>query len=249
MPHVSDPRIAGLLLAAGASRRLGAPKQLILDETGEPMVRRVARDLLAAGCSPILVIVGASADAVIDALHGVNVEVALNPEFADGMGTSIACGVRALQSRASRDHRQDADSDATRLEVRDDTTREFPSDIRGCLIAACDMPTADAPHFRALVQTSALGARRVCSDYIDGSGPEAARQARRGIPAVFPHTDFAQLASLSGDRGAKPLLSSDETLSVPLVGGTFDLDTPADVEAWRAAVRTAKELSAESSTE
>jgi molybdenum cofactor cytidylyltransferase len=54
-----------------------------------------------------------------------------------------------------------------------------------------------------------------------------------GIPAVWPRADWPALRQLSGDRGAKALLRGDEA-AVPLAGGALDLDTPDDVQRWRA---------------
>ncbi len=61
------PRHAVVLLAAGGSRRLGAPKQLV-DVDGESLVRRAARAALATDPSQALVVVGAHADAVWSAV-------------------------------------------------------------------------------------------------------------------------------------------------------------------------------------
>ena len=56
---MSDRRVAAVLLAAGGSTRLGEPKALLAEADGVPRVVRVARDLAAAGCAPVLVVVGA----------------------------------------------------------------------------------------------------------------------------------------------------------------------------------------------
>jgi CTP:molybdopterin cytidylyltransferase MocA len=61
---VSPPRVAALLLAAGAGRRLGGPKALLRDADGTPWVERAARRLAAAGCHPVVVVVGARASEV-----------------------------------------------------------------------------------------------------------------------------------------------------------------------------------------
>ncbi|HET6529482.1 MAG TPA: NTP transferase domain-containing protein, partial [Actinoplanes sp.] len=51
--------VAGLLLAAGAGRRMGTPKALLRDPDGTAWVTRSARVLVAGGCRPVLVVVGA----------------------------------------------------------------------------------------------------------------------------------------------------------------------------------------------
>ena len=52
---------------------------------------------------------------------------------------------------------------------------------------------------------------------------------RRGIPALFPEFAFHALQDLTGDTGARELLQDEAVLTVPLHGGEFDLDTPADL--------------------
>lgn len=89
--------IAGLVLAAGAGRRFGRPKALVAFE-GEPLVARAVAMLCAAGCSPVVVVLGAGADevrATVDLPQTV-----VNPGWAQGMGSSLRCGLAALPADA-----------------------------------------------------------------------------------------------------------------------------------------------------
>jgi len=90
---VSMTEIAGLLLAAGGSERLGASKQLLAAD-GEALVRRQAA-LLQKVCDRVLVVTGAEAQAVESALGGLPVDCIHNPHWREGMGTSLAAGVAA----------------------------------------------------------------------------------------------------------------------------------------------------------
>jgi CTP:molybdopterin cytidylyltransferase MocA len=91
--------LSGVLLAAGGSRRLGRPKQLLVWQ-GEPLVRRAARAALAAGVDELIVVVGAERSAVEAALTGLDLRVIGNPLWQEGMGTSIAAGVGAASGEA-----------------------------------------------------------------------------------------------------------------------------------------------------
>ncbi|MCP3984346.1 MAG: nucleotidyltransferase family protein [bacterium] len=91
--------LAAVLLAAGGSRRLGRPKQLLVWR-GEPLVRRAARAILDAGVDELVVVLGAEHVAVAAALDGLPLRRVTNPAWAEGIGSSIACGVDAAQADA-----------------------------------------------------------------------------------------------------------------------------------------------------
>ena len=95
MTQSEAPLPAGLLLAAGASQRLGQAKQLVRYR-GEPLVRRAASHLLSLGLPWVGVVTGSGAEAVETALRPLPVQPVRNENWSAGMGASIACGVRAL---------------------------------------------------------------------------------------------------------------------------------------------------------
>jgi CTP:molybdopterin cytidylyltransferase MocA len=90
-------RVAGLLLAAGAGRRMGGPKALV-ELDGEPLVARALRTLRAGGLDPRLVVLGAEADRVGGVVAGADpgASVVVAPDWADGMGASLRAGLAAV---------------------------------------------------------------------------------------------------------------------------------------------------------
>ncbi|MFY1631700.1 nucleotidyltransferase family protein [Solwaraspora sp. WMMB335] len=92
--------LAGLLLAAGAGRRYGRPKAL-LDHGGKPLVDRTVEVLWAAGCRPVLVVVGAQADQVRAVAGRAGAQVVDNPDWPSGMASSLRCGLAALAGTAA----------------------------------------------------------------------------------------------------------------------------------------------------
>ena len=203
MNAVNRAGIAGVVLAAGASRRLGEgqAKQLLTDEEGRAMVVRAAAQLRDAGCALVMVVTGAEHAAVSHALESHDVIVVFNASWTEGMASSIRCAVDWLLSEG-------AGSDAV-------------------VIAACDMPGVTSEHVTLMLSTFRKEGLRVASVYDTPSGTRV-----RGIPALFPREDWSALLALSGDRGARDLLAKPDTSVVALPSG-FDLDTPGDVERWR----------------
>lgn len=91
------PRIAAILLAAGASRRMGRGNKLLLPIEGEPMIRRAARTLLASRSASVTVVTGHEAALIEAALEGLAVHLVHNPRHADGQMTSVRAGILAAE--------------------------------------------------------------------------------------------------------------------------------------------------------
>jgi len=89
-----------ILLAAGASTRLGRPKQLVL-WNGEPLLRHSAIVALSARLGPVIVVLGAVERECRESLAGLSLEIVVNTSWAEGMGSSIAAGMIAVQNRVS----------------------------------------------------------------------------------------------------------------------------------------------------
>lgn len=92
--------ISAVILAAGASTRMGRQK-LTLPLAGEPLVRRVVRQVAGAGFDDMLVVAGFEHDAVLAALEGLPFRHAINPEYARGMGTSFRTAIEAVGESAA----------------------------------------------------------------------------------------------------------------------------------------------------
>ncbi len=115
-------KIVAAILAAGLSRRLGRPKQL-LDWHGMPLVRHSTNTMIAAGIDRVGVVIGHQAAHVRLALAGLPVELTMNPDFADGQGSSVSCAARWALA-------QDADA---------------------LVIGLCDQPLLQPAHVQAIV--------------------------------------------------------------------------------------------------
>ena len=87
--------VSAVVLAAGASTRMGRQK-LLLPLGGETLVRRVVRAVCDAGFDEVLVVVGSEHEQVVRALEGQPIRHAVNPYYATGMGSSFRTAVANL---------------------------------------------------------------------------------------------------------------------------------------------------------
>ncbi len=93
--HAVIESVAGIVLAAGGSTRLGRPKAL-LDWRGQPFVRAVASKALEAGLRPVIVVTGSGAADVEAALQDLPVKLVRNVDWQLGQASSIGTGVQAI---------------------------------------------------------------------------------------------------------------------------------------------------------
>jgi molybdenum cofactor cytidylyltransferase len=129
-------RVAAAILAAGQSRRLGCPKQL-LPVRGTMLVRAIAGEVLTSGCDHTAVILGAHADHIAHALSGLPVAIVHNEHWCEGMASSI----RAATAWAIR---QDCDA---------------------IVLCVCDQPALSGEHVRRLITSHRELGRPVGSRY------------------------------------------------------------------------------------
>ncbi|WP_435059445.1 nucleotidyltransferase family protein [Streptomyces sp. bgisy060] len=94
--HERPPVVAGLLLAAGGGRRLGGRPKALLTHRGRPLVEHAVGVLREAGCEVVHVVLGASAAAVRERAGLAGCVLVENPEWAEGMGSSLRAGLGSL---------------------------------------------------------------------------------------------------------------------------------------------------------
>ena len=140
-----------VILAAGASSRLGQPKQL-LDWHGQPLIRHLAGVALNADLGPVTVVLGAVDQLCREALSGLDITVIHHADWASGMGGSIAAGVTTMMDR----------------------------ELDGVIVMLCDQPFVDAALLQNLkMKCESSGAEIVASRYQNQLGPPAIFSAKR----------------------------------------------------------------------
>ena len=126
-PFPDKNGIVGILLAAGASRRMGTPKPLLLWQ-GEPLVRRMARTLLDGGAESLIVVIGPNevGSAITDSIKNLPGIISIvNPSPEQGMLSSVQAGMQEAQGK-------------------------LPN-IAGWLVCPCDLPLLEPAHVARLL--------------------------------------------------------------------------------------------------
>ncbi len=135
-------RIAGVVLAAGTSRRMGRNK-LFFDVGGESLLRRAVRTVCAAGLDPVIVVLGHEAERARATLADLPCQPVVNPEYSRGINTSLRAGIGVV-----------------------------PPGADGALVLLADMPFVTTPMLVALVERyRASDAPLAVSRYGDVTAP------------------------------------------------------------------------------
>lgn len=191
-----------IVLAAGASSRMGEPKQL-LRYGGETLLGRALRAAMETRCRPVVVVLGACAEALRAEVEEKDALVIVNEAWAEGMGSSIRAGLGALRA---------ATSEA----------------IEAAVVLLCDQPFVTSDLIVRLVEAyRARGALLVASAY------ESRGERTLGVPALFSRALFPELMELDGAEGAKRIIQRHAAgaVCVAAQAAAFDVDTPDDYRA------------------
>jgi molybdenum cofactor cytidylyltransferase len=135
-------KAAILTLAAGASTRMGEPKQL-LPYHNSSLLGHVVKAALDADSGPVFVVLGANEAAVRESLNGCNVALLRNADWASGIGSSISAGVAGIRA-------------------------VMPA-VDGVLILLGDQPFVDAALIRDFIETAKAVPAKIVAAAYDGT--------------------------------------------------------------------------------
>lgn len=240
--------VAGLVLAAGAGRRMGGPKALVRSAPDGPTwVEQAVCRVAAAGVGPVVVAVGAEAEAVIEVLRsgrwalgcdlssGVHLEVIEVANWSEGMGASLRAGLRALADPAPGGVEADAGGGALGIDDDDDGDDEDGGEASGegldgrpgrRSLSAVLITLVDLPDVGTEVHRRVLEAARAAGELRAGL-VRAAYGGVPGHPVLVGREHWKALSdSVFGDRGARDCLRGRDVTLVEC----GDLATGADVD-------------------
>lgn len=189
---------AAIVLAAGAASRWGAGPKALADWHGRTLLDHACLLARSAGCAPVYRVLGAHREAIEARPAPEGVHTVHHPDWADGLGSSLACGARAIM----------ADPDA--------------ADCAGLIVLLCDQPLITPDTLLALRATHARHGRGlVFADHGSGRIGPPTLVAR----AYWP--ELAALTGTEGARllaRAHP----EAVATVPVSEAAEDIDTPED---------------------
>ena len=186
--------VHALLLAAGESRRC-PPNKLLLPWKGSTVLQSSADNLIASRAKTVLVILGHEAGKAKDLLAGRRCRTALNPDYREGMGSSLACGVSILVASGVLDQDDGimlclGDEPFIPVRLIDRLIREFAAGDRGIVVpilrARRGHPTIFHRRYAAelLAASRAGGAREVLRCH-----PEDVREVETAVEGILLDID------------------------------------------------------------
>ncbi len=185
--------VAVLLLAGGGSARLGRPKQLV-DWGGRPLLSHVVAQVETWPAERVVVVIGAAADEVLEAVDFGGAEVVLNPEWREGMASSLRVGLDVLS--------RDARVDAAFVALADQPSVD--ADVPARLLDAYRASRAPAiiPKYRYARGNPVLVDRRLWSRLMSLEGDEGARRLFQAHPEWVEEVRFDSLPPRGVDTEA-----------------------------------------------
>ncbi len=199
-------RVVAMCLAAGASMRMGSPKQLLVWH-GETILQRSLRALLMSEVEDVVVVLGANFDKIAQSIRTWPaprpLTIVNNQRWEEGMASSLMCGLRHFVSEENHESQN----------------------WSGVMVALGDMPFVETASINRLIAAHReYGPQSIVIPLYGG---------RRGHPVIFGRAYAEELLHLQGDRGASSVVRGHQD-HVVLVDGDnanlTDIDTP---EEWR----------------
>jgi molybdenum cofactor cytidylyltransferase len=180
-------RVAALVLAAGRSTRMGGPNKLLAEIGGRSLVRIAVDQALASRARPVVVVTGHQRDKVEAALAGLDIKLVHNPNFAEGLSTSVKAGLAALPDEADGAIVCLGDMPQVTAGLIDKLTAAFDPE-RGALVV---VPVIDGKRGNPVVW-----ARRFFPELMAIDGDIGARQVISRYPEAVTEVALADTAAL-----------------------------------------------------
>ena len=200
-------RVAAIVLAAGEATRYGSQK-LLTPLRGRPLLQHAIDAANASSLAPVVIVLGADADAIAARIEPGRARIARNPEYASGQASSLRAGVRAVSV---------------------DTAASAGLAAPGATPDAAVVLLGDQPLVTAALLEAIVARQRETSS----AAVMCVQDGRRSPPTLLHRDLFPEIETLRGDTGAREILARRSDLATLVVdralAGLDDIDTPADL--------------------
>src|ERR1700676_296001 len=213
-----NPSTAAIILAAGSSSRMGGGRhKLLLPLEGRPVLAHVIDATLASQASPVVIVLGHQAEHTRTQLTTYTASpetiIVENPDYLQGMSTSMRVGIQEIISYGYRKNEQRANIDSV-------------------LILLGDQPLITQQSIDALITAWRTSGKRIMAPLYAG---------KRGNPLVFDASLFPELMAVTGDEGGRSVVERHKqelaTIELGDAIANYDVDTweayQQVVEAWQ----------------
>jgi molybdenum cofactor cytidylyltransferase len=197
---------AAIILAAGSSSRMGSGRhKLLLPLDGRPVLVHVIDAALASQARPIIIVLGHEADQVRAHITSYashpDITIIENPEYLQGMSTSMRMGLQTLISKGYKKH-------------------DSPPEVDSALIVLGDQPMITSQVIDISIATYRMTGKRIVAPLYDG---------KRGSPVLFDVSLFPELLEVIGDEGGRSVLERHpqevELVEMSDTLANYDIDT------------------------
>ncbi|MGI9059929.1 MAG: nucleotidyltransferase family protein [Ktedonobacteraceae bacterium] len=197
---------AAIILAAGSSSRMGGGRhKLLLPLEGRPVLAHVIDATLASQAHPVVIVLGHQAEHVRTQLtaYTASPEIIIveNPDYLQGMSTSMRVGIQEIISYGYRKNEQCANIDSV-------------------LILLGDQPLITQQGIDALITAWRTSGKRIMAPLYAG---------KRGNPLIFDASLFSELIAVTGDEGGRSVVERHKqelaTIELGDVIANYDVDT------------------------
>jgi CTP:molybdopterin cytidylyltransferase MocA len=208
--------VAGIILAGGASTRMGAPKP-IMPWGDQTFVQAIIHKMKAAGVAPVLVVLGAHFREAHDHCLSCGATPSFHQGWSLGQFSSLQAGL----------------SEASKFSLQSDANVQQPATMKSLMVALVDQPHIAFEVFREVVQVAMKFPEKLIIPTFDH---------RRGHPYVIPANLFSSILAMPPTATMRDFLNAQQSkqMTVPVMdpGILFDIDTPEDLLVAHSRYRT-----------
>lgn len=198
---MSELPIGIILLAAGASLRMGKAKQLLRYE-GKTLLRRAAQAGLDSQCRPVIVVLGAEANSLRHEIADMEAQIVINREWSEGMSTSIRCGLAALEAATL-------------------------GEAQAAILMLCDQPFVTTTVINRLLETYHAGHSPLVASEYEATGERTHGVPALFSRALF--VELMSLNGAEGAKSLIARHHSEAAI-IAVPEAAFDVDTPDDYQ-------------------